>query len=291
MLAVERTVACSANVVVLLPTIRAFRCGCMLDVEVVPKQGTLSKDHWWNLHMSVYGGFLGKRRGARLPNKLLRLDVRYADGTKATSAARAGWVARNASMSAVLTVAQSVMAVAEEDRKIARSRIVVRWPSIMECWRAECRHGVPGSARPAHARRASRLLAATLPAYQRAVSHRHLAGQGPSKHASGQGRKHWLIRDARPDHREKSDVGDPIVGWLLAVEVSDEVVPATAQPVRLVHMRLVVGVRDDEHVEVLVRGHKRINQPQGHVGVNIVVQFPMDEQQLAFSRSAWVPLA
>lgn len=203
-LAVERTVACSANVVVLLPTIRAFRCGCMLDVEVVPKQGTLSKDHWWNLHMSVYGGFLGKRRGARLPNKLLRLDVRYADGTKATSAARAGWVARNASMSAVLTVAQSVMAVAEEDRKIARSRIVVRWPSIMECWRAECRHGVPGSARSAHARRASRLLAATLPAYQRAVSHRHLAGRGPSKHASGQGRKHWLIRDARPDHREKS---------------------------------------------------------------------------------------
>ena len=84
-LAVERTVARSANVVVLLPTIRVFRSGCMLDVEVVSRQGTLSEDDWWNLHMSVYGGLLRKRGGARLPDKLLRLGVRYADGTKATT--------------------------------------------------------------------------------------------------------------------------------------------------------------------------------------------------------------
>jgi hypothetical protein len=84
-LAVGRTVARSANVVVRLLTIRAFRPGCMLDVEVVSRQGTLSGDDWWNLHMSVYGGLLGKRGGARLPDKLLRLGVRYADGTKATT--------------------------------------------------------------------------------------------------------------------------------------------------------------------------------------------------------------
>ena len=84
-LAVERTAARSANVVVLLPTIRAFRSGCMLDVEVVSRQGTLSEDEWWDLYTSVHGGFLGSRGGGRLPDKLLRLGVRYADGTKATT--------------------------------------------------------------------------------------------------------------------------------------------------------------------------------------------------------------
>jgi hypothetical protein len=57
----------------------------LLDVEVVSRQGTLSEDDWWNLHMSVYGGLLGRRGSARLPEKLLRLGVRYADGTKATT--------------------------------------------------------------------------------------------------------------------------------------------------------------------------------------------------------------
>jgi hypothetical protein len=84
-LAVDRTVARSANVVVRLPTIRAFRPGCMLDVEVVCRQGTLPEDDWWNLHMSVYGGLLGKRGSARLPERLVRLGVRCADGTKATT--------------------------------------------------------------------------------------------------------------------------------------------------------------------------------------------------------------
>jgi hypothetical protein len=57
----------------------------MLDVEVVSRQGTLSDDDWWDLHLSVHGGLLGSRGGARLPDKLLRLGVRYADGTKATT--------------------------------------------------------------------------------------------------------------------------------------------------------------------------------------------------------------
>jgi hypothetical protein len=83
-LAVERTVARSANVVVRLPTIRAFHPGCMVDVEIVSRQGTLSEDDWWNLHMSVYGGLHRSRGGTPLPDRLLRLGVRYADATKAT---------------------------------------------------------------------------------------------------------------------------------------------------------------------------------------------------------------
>jgi hypothetical protein len=84
-LAVEQMVARSPNVVVRLPVIRAFRAGCMLDVEVVSRQGTLSGDDWWDLHLSVHGGPLGSYGGPRLPDKLLRLGVRYADGTKATT--------------------------------------------------------------------------------------------------------------------------------------------------------------------------------------------------------------
>jgi len=88
-LAVERTVARSANTVVRLPTIRAFSTGCMLDVEVVTRQGTLSEDDWWDLHASVYGHFHRSRPGgAALPAKLLRMGVRYADGTKATTIER-----------------------------------------------------------------------------------------------------------------------------------------------------------------------------------------------------------
>jgi hypothetical protein len=84
-LAAERTVARSANAVVRLPTIRAFSSGCMLDVEVVIRQGTLSEDDWWDLHSSVLGHFHRSHPGAALPAKLLRMGVRYADGAKATT--------------------------------------------------------------------------------------------------------------------------------------------------------------------------------------------------------------
>jgi hypothetical protein len=84
-LAVEQTVARSANVVVRLPTIRAFRSGCMFDVEVVCRQGELSEDDWWDLHTSAYGGYAQLSRGALLPRKLIRLGVRYGDGRKATT--------------------------------------------------------------------------------------------------------------------------------------------------------------------------------------------------------------
>ena len=49
------------------------------------RQGALSDDDWWDLHLSAHSGLLRSRGAARLPDKLLRLGVRYADGTKATT--------------------------------------------------------------------------------------------------------------------------------------------------------------------------------------------------------------
>lgn len=69
MLAVEQTVARSANVVVRLPTIRAFPLGCMLDVEVATRQGGLSEDDWWDLRSSVYGVYFRSRGNGQLPRK------------------------------------------------------------------------------------------------------------------------------------------------------------------------------------------------------------------------------
>jgi hypothetical protein len=69
-LAVEQTVARSPNVVIRLPTIRAFGQGCMLDVEIVSRQGGLSEDDWSDLHISAHGGF--HRGSAPLPRRLLR---------------------------------------------------------------------------------------------------------------------------------------------------------------------------------------------------------------------------
>jgi hypothetical protein len=87
-LAVEQTVARSPNVVLRLPTIRAFHPGCMFDVEVVSRQGGLSEDDWWDLRSSAYVRSHELHGGAPLPRKLLRLGVRYADGRKATTIER-----------------------------------------------------------------------------------------------------------------------------------------------------------------------------------------------------------
>jgi hypothetical protein len=83
-LAVEQTVARSPIVVVRVPTIRAFRTGCMLDVEIVSRQDGLSEDGWWDLHLSAHVVYR-LRGGASLPRRLLRLGVRYAEGRKATT--------------------------------------------------------------------------------------------------------------------------------------------------------------------------------------------------------------
>ncbi|WP_329428671.1 hypothetical protein OG339_04755 [Streptosporangium sp. NBC_01495] len=82
--AVERVVARSANVVVLLPTIRVFGTGCMLEVEVVSRQGDLSSGDWW--YMQMAGAPFGQAVGrGSTPDSLLRLGVRFADGSKATT--------------------------------------------------------------------------------------------------------------------------------------------------------------------------------------------------------------
>jgi hypothetical protein len=86
-LALDKTLARSPNAVVRLPTIRTFRHGCMLDVAVVTRQGELSAEDFWDLRMSSHSGSnIGRvRPGDSLPRRLLRLGVRYADGSKVTT--------------------------------------------------------------------------------------------------------------------------------------------------------------------------------------------------------------
>jgi hypothetical protein len=84
LLAASRLVARSALVAVFLPAIRVFSTGCMLEVEIVSRQAALPEDDWWDLRMAVFRGARGFR-GASLPDRLLRLGVRYADGQKATT--------------------------------------------------------------------------------------------------------------------------------------------------------------------------------------------------------------
>lgn len=79
-----RVVARSEHVAVFLPAIRAFSTGCMLEVEIVTRQAGLPEDEWWDLRLSVHRGYRGFQ-GPRLPDKLLRLGVRFPDGGKATT--------------------------------------------------------------------------------------------------------------------------------------------------------------------------------------------------------------
>lgn len=83
-LATGQVIARSQHVVVYLPTIRVFSTGCMLDIEIVSRQAGLAEDEWWDLQMSVHRGFRGFG-GPRLPDKLLRLGVRFPDGGQATT--------------------------------------------------------------------------------------------------------------------------------------------------------------------------------------------------------------
>jgi hypothetical protein len=83
--AVERIVARSANVVVVVPTIRVFETGCLFNVEVVGRQDTLSPDEWWDLGMSAHPIHEVRPGADRLPDRLLRFGVRYANGARATT--------------------------------------------------------------------------------------------------------------------------------------------------------------------------------------------------------------
>lgn len=84
---VELVVVRSTNAAVVLPTVRAYRTGCLLEVEVACRQGSLSAEDWWDLSGAAFRPFTF--RGGRLPDRLMRFGVRYRDGTKATWPGRA----------------------------------------------------------------------------------------------------------------------------------------------------------------------------------------------------------
>jgi hypothetical protein len=84
LLAAGRVIARSQHVAVFLPAIRVFSTGCLLDMEIVSRQAGLADDEWWDLHMSVHRRSHGFG-GPGLPDKLLRLGVRFPDDGKATT--------------------------------------------------------------------------------------------------------------------------------------------------------------------------------------------------------------
>lgn len=88
MVPLERMVARSPHAVVALPSVRAYRAGCMLDVRILTRRQELSPDDWWDLHTASFGFVFRFRGGDALPDKLLRCGVRFADGTKATTLSR-----------------------------------------------------------------------------------------------------------------------------------------------------------------------------------------------------------
>ncbi|MDA0647027.1 MULTISPECIES: hypothetical protein [Nonomuraea] len=81
----DRVLARGPNVAVALSTIRAFSTGCLLNVEVVLRQGDLSPEVFWDLQMSLYPFARIRSAGDRLPDRLLRFGVRYPGGAKATT--------------------------------------------------------------------------------------------------------------------------------------------------------------------------------------------------------------
>ncbi|KAB2352521.1 hypothetical protein [Actinomadura rudentiformis] len=85
---IERVIARNSNVAVIIPGARAYRTGCMLNVEIACKRGDMSADDWWQLHTSVTFSMDMPVSGGGLPDRLLRFGVRFRDGTKATTLQR-----------------------------------------------------------------------------------------------------------------------------------------------------------------------------------------------------------
>lgn len=57
----------------------------MIDVEVASRQGDLPENDWWDLHTGGHASTLPFQGIGGLPDKLLRLGLRFADETKATT--------------------------------------------------------------------------------------------------------------------------------------------------------------------------------------------------------------
>ena len=75
--------------------------------------------------------------------------------------------------------------------------------------------------------------------------------------------------------------GDPVGGRLLSAQVSNEVVPASAERVCVIPPDGVIAVRDDQEIEVLVGCDQRIDETERQVGRDVVVELAVDEQQFA----------
>jgi hypothetical protein len=75
----------SPNVAITLPTIQAFRTGCLMNVDMVMRRHTLSSDDFQALVLSQFPPMISGVSAGRLPDNLLRFGVRFADGAKATT--------------------------------------------------------------------------------------------------------------------------------------------------------------------------------------------------------------
>jgi hypothetical protein len=89
-LAVQRVLARSENVVLNLSAIRAYRSGCTFQVEIALWPGA---DDIRDLRALILHSL---RPGEALSDRLLRWGVRYAGGTKVTSIDRMDWLDRPA---------------------------------------------------------------------------------------------------------------------------------------------------------------------------------------------------
>lgn len=90
-LALQRVVARSASVVVVVPTLRVYSTGCMINVEITTRQGDLDLEDWWTLQTASMLSFRGRGSGGRLSDRQLRLGVRFRDGVTVTTLEPPRW--------------------------------------------------------------------------------------------------------------------------------------------------------------------------------------------------------
>ncbi|MEO3795901.1 hypothetical protein ABGB14_37370 [Nonomuraea sp. B10E15] len=79
------------NIAIALPMIRSYRTGCLLDLEIILRQGDLSASAFSDLRSSIHPTALHPEPS---PATMMRLGVRYADGTKVSTLLNRGKVVR-----------------------------------------------------------------------------------------------------------------------------------------------------------------------------------------------------
>ncbi len=81
----QQVVARTATVVVMVSTVRAYSTGCMLNIEITTRQGDLDPESWFDLKSAALLSLPARGPNPGLSRRLLRLGVRYRDGSKATT--------------------------------------------------------------------------------------------------------------------------------------------------------------------------------------------------------------